>query len=219
MSDPFLDLSEARLEVLKPDLFLEPFDRGLVSLHSPATSSSGLSGRDLQAHPNPIGRTAQPYPGIQQILVGPIPLVVGRTRDSASPTAGCFSGEGALTIRPLVVAAPPGVAEPTAPGEISAGQATRSTPTAHTTASSAGARRSRVRTLARVGGPSCAAAESNACSYGTSTRLVASHRAAKRRQASHTPFVQSFEPDRVLLMPDGALDVWSVDYLDLVALD
>ena len=24
-----------------------------------------------------------------------------------------------------------------------------------------------------------------------------------------TPFVQSFEPDRVLLMPDGALDVWS----------
>ena len=34
-----------------------------------------------------------------------------------------------------------------------------------------------------------------------------------------TPFVQTFEPDRVLLMPDGALDVWSGDYLDLVALD
>jgi ATPase subunit of ABC transporter with duplicated ATPase domains len=34
-----------------------------------------------------------------------------------------------------------------------------------------------------------------------------------------TPFVQSLEPDRVLLMPDGALDVWSEDYLDLVALD
>jgi hypothetical protein len=34
-----------------------------------------------------------------------------------------------------------------------------------------------------------------------------------------TPFVQSFEPDRVLLMPDGAVDVWSEDYLDLVALD
>jgi ATPase subunit of ABC transporter with duplicated ATPase domains len=34
-----------------------------------------------------------------------------------------------------------------------------------------------------------------------------------------TPFVQTFEPDRVLLMPDGALDVWSEDYLDLVALD
>jgi ATPase subunit of ABC transporter with duplicated ATPase domains len=34
-----------------------------------------------------------------------------------------------------------------------------------------------------------------------------------------TPFVQSFQPDRVLLMPDGALDVWSEDYLDLVALD
>jgi hypothetical protein len=31
--------------------------------------------------------------------------------------------------------------------------------------------------------------------------------------------VQSFEPDRVLPMPDGALDVWSEDYLDLVALD
>jgi ATPase subunit of ABC transporter with duplicated ATPase domains len=34
-----------------------------------------------------------------------------------------------------------------------------------------------------------------------------------------TPFVQSLEPDRVLLMPDGALDVWSEEYLDLVALD
>jgi ATPase subunit of ABC transporter with duplicated ATPase domains len=34
-----------------------------------------------------------------------------------------------------------------------------------------------------------------------------------------TPFVQRFEPDRVLLMPDGAVDVWSEDYLDLVALD
>jgi ATPase subunit of ABC transporter with duplicated ATPase domains len=34
-----------------------------------------------------------------------------------------------------------------------------------------------------------------------------------------TPFVQSFEPDRVLVMPDGTVDVWSEDYLDLVALD
>jgi hypothetical protein len=33
------------------------------------------------------------------------------------------------------------------------------------------------------------------------------------------PLIQTFEPDRVLLMPDGALDVWSKDYLDLVALD
>jgi ATPase subunit of ABC transporter with duplicated ATPase domains len=34
-----------------------------------------------------------------------------------------------------------------------------------------------------------------------------------------TPFVASFEPDRVLVMPDGSLDVWSEDYLELVALD
>ncbi|HYY80957.1 MAG TPA: ABC-F family ATP-binding cassette domain-containing protein [Actinomycetes bacterium] len=34
-----------------------------------------------------------------------------------------------------------------------------------------------------------------------------------------TPFVQRFEPERVLLMPEGDLDVWSEDYLDLVALD
>ena len=33
------------------------------------------------------------------------------------------------------------------------------------------------------------------------------------------PLIQTFEPDWVLLMPDGALDVWSEDYLDLVALD
>ena len=34
-----------------------------------------------------------------------------------------------------------------------------------------------------------------------------------------TPFVRAFEPDRVLFMPEGALDVWSDDYVDLVALD
>ena len=34
-----------------------------------------------------------------------------------------------------------------------------------------------------------------------------------------TPFVRAFQPDRVLFMPEGTLDVWSDDYLDLVALD
>jgi ATPase subunit of ABC transporter with duplicated ATPase domains len=34
-----------------------------------------------------------------------------------------------------------------------------------------------------------------------------------------TPFVESFEPDRVLVMPDGTVDVWSEEYLDLVELD
>jgi ATPase subunit of ABC transporter with duplicated ATPase domains len=34
-----------------------------------------------------------------------------------------------------------------------------------------------------------------------------------------TPFVRAFAPDRVLFMPEGTLDVWSDDYLDLVALD
>jgi ATPase subunit of ABC transporter with duplicated ATPase domains len=34
-----------------------------------------------------------------------------------------------------------------------------------------------------------------------------------------TDFVRAFEPERVLVMPDGTLDVWSEDYLDLVALD
>jgi ATPase subunit of ABC transporter with duplicated ATPase domains len=36
---------------------------------------------------------------------------------------------------------------------------------------------------------------------------------------SHDPeFVQALEPDRVLLMPDGDVDAWSDDVLDLVAL-
>ncbi len=36
---------------------------------------------------------------------------------------------------------------------------------------------------------------------------------------SHDPeFVDALEPDRVLLMPDGALDHWGEDYLDLVEL-
>jgi ATPase subunit of ABC transporter with duplicated ATPase domains len=34
-----------------------------------------------------------------------------------------------------------------------------------------------------------------------------------------TPFVRSFEPDRVLFMPEGSTDVWDEQYLDLVALD
>jgi ATPase subunit of ABC transporter with duplicated ATPase domains len=34
-----------------------------------------------------------------------------------------------------------------------------------------------------------------------------------------TPFVRAFAPERVLFMPQGSLDVWSDDYLDLVALD
>jgi len=34
-----------------------------------------------------------------------------------------------------------------------------------------------------------------------------------------TPFVQRLELDRVLFMPDGSLDVWGEDYLELVALD
>lgn len=152
MSDPFLDLSETRLEVLKPDLFLEPFDPGLVSLHSPATSSSGLSGRDLQAHPNPLGRTAQPYPGIQQILVGPIPLVVGRTRDSASQRLDASAVRARL--RSARWSSPGRRAWPSRqrPARSAPARRPRYTPTAHTTASSVGARRSRVRTLAPVGG-------------------------------------------------------------------
>src|SRR5881275_3276520 len=36
---------------------------------------------------------------------------------------------------------------------------------------------------------------------------------------SHDPeFVDALEPDRVLFMPDGTIDHWSEDYLDLVSL-
>jgi ATPase subunit of ABC transporter with duplicated ATPase domains len=34
-----------------------------------------------------------------------------------------------------------------------------------------------------------------------------------------TAFVQAYEPDRVLIMPEGTQDVWSEEYLDLVELD
>ena len=33
-----------------------------------------------------------------------------------------------------------------------------------------------------------------------------------------TAFVRDLEPDRVLLMPEGTLDHWADDYLDLVEL-
>jgi hypothetical protein len=32
------------------------------------------------------------------------------------------------------------------------------------------------------------------------------------------PFVPDLEPDRVLLMPEGTLDLWGDDYLELVEL-
>jgi ATPase subunit of ABC transporter with duplicated ATPase domains len=31
-------------------------------------------------------------------------------------------------------------------------------------------------------------------------------------------FVEALAPERILLMPDGAMDRWSDEYLDLVAL-
>ena len=31
-------------------------------------------------------------------------------------------------------------------------------------------------------------------------------------------FVEALEPDRVVMMPEGAVDFWSEDYLDLVSL-
>jgi ATPase subunit of ABC transporter with duplicated ATPase domains len=53
------------------------------------------------------------------------------------------------------------------------------------------------------------AVRSALASYGGAVMLV-----------SHdTPFVGSFEPDRVLFMPEGSVDVWDEQYLDLVALD
>jgi hypothetical protein len=33
-----------------------------------------------------------------------------------------------------------------------------------------------------------------------------------------TEFVRALEPDRVLFMPEGTLDYWSEDLLDLVSL-
>ena len=33
-----------------------------------------------------------------------------------------------------------------------------------------------------------------------------------------TDFVDALQPDRVLVMPDGTIDYWNDDYLDLVAL-
>jgi ATPase subunit of ABC transporter with duplicated ATPase domains len=48
---------------------------------------------------------------------------------------------------------------------------------------------------------------------------LATYKGAVVLVSHDTPFVASFEPDRVLVMPDGSLDVWSEEYLELVALD
>ncbi len=48
---------------------------------------------------------------------------------------------------------------------------------------------------------------------------LASYQGAMVLVSHDTPFVQRLELDRVLFMPDGSLDVWGEDYLELVALD
>jgi ATPase subunit of ABC transporter with duplicated ATPase domains len=48
---------------------------------------------------------------------------------------------------------------------------------------------------------------------------LASYGGALMLVSHDTPFVRSFEPDRVLFMPEGSVDVWDEQYLDLVALD
>jgi ATPase subunit of ABC transporter with duplicated ATPase domains len=50
-------------------------------------------------------------------------------------------------------------------------------------------------------------------------QALATYRGAVVLVSHDTAFVEAFEPDRVLVMPDGTLDVWSEDYLDLVALE
>jgi hypothetical protein len=58
LSDPFLDLGQTGLEVLKPALFLEPLHSGLVAPHPPAALSPRLPDWDRQARPDPGYRKA-----------------------------------------------------------------------------------------------------------------------------------------------------------------
>jgi ATPase subunit of ABC transporter with duplicated ATPase domains len=48
---------------------------------------------------------------------------------------------------------------------------------------------------------------------------LASYQGAMILVSHDTPFVQRLDLDRVLFMPDGSLNVWGEDYLELVALD
>jgi hypothetical protein len=57
--------------------------------------------------------------------VGPLPLIVGSARDRSRPTAGGRCGERALAVGAPVTTRPAGLAEPAAPGEVSAAQATK----------------------------------------------------------------------------------------------
>ena len=76
----------------------------------------------------------------------------------------------------------------------------------------------------------CSSPARTTCCCSTSRRTTSTRRraprSARRREwkgamvlVSHdTEFVTELAPDRVLLMPEGALDYWSDDLLDLVAL-
>jgi hypothetical protein len=70
----------------------------------------------------PLDRSAQSHPGIQQVGIPSLPLITGGAGDRPCPPRRRCCGQSTLTSRPLAALLVQESAEPTAGGEVAAGQ-------------------------------------------------------------------------------------------------
>ena len=111
---PRLHLGQPGLQLLQPALLLEPLRARPVAPH-PALP---LPDRHPKTGLEPPDRAAQPHPGVQQVVGGPLPLVARGAGDRPRPAAGRGRRDRPLAVGPLVVA----TAEPATNGQVAAGQ-------------------------------------------------------------------------------------------------
>jgi hypothetical protein len=115
---PLLDLAQPAEQVLQAELLLEPLRLAVVAPHPAAATTPRLPHADRQTRPQALDRAAQPHADIQQVGMGPRPLVARGAGDRPGPAAGRGCGQDALAVGALVGSP----AEPATPGKVLPGQ-------------------------------------------------------------------------------------------------
>jgi hypothetical protein len=104
--------------MLKAALFLEALGLRRIA-RDPALP---LSHRNAKARLQPLDRSAQSRPGIQQVGIPSLPLITGGAGDRPCPPRRRRCGQSTLASRPPVILLVQESAETTAGGKIAAGQ-------------------------------------------------------------------------------------------------
>src|SRR6266545_3977503 len=95
---PPLNLTQLAAQLLQAALLLQPLRLTFIPPYPGAAMTLRLPHEDRQTCLEALDRPAQPYPGIQQVGVGPPPLVLRGARDRPSPAAGRDRGQVALAV-------------------------------------------------------------------------------------------------------------------------